>query len=81
MALRSSAASLGKSSNPRRGVGSGIWRGDAAEDGDEPGHLGGVEGMSKPRRRPAELLFALKAVRCLSFAVGWNGQSRMGVTD
>jgi hypothetical protein len=64
----------------RRGMGSARGGGDAAEDGDE-GHLGGVEGMSKPRRRPAELLFALKAVRCLSFAVGWKGQSRMGVMD
>jgi hypothetical protein len=60
---------------------SGIWRGDVAEEGDGPGHLGGVEGMSKPRRQPAELLSALEAVRCLCFVVGWDDQSRMGVTD
>jgi hypothetical protein len=53
MALRSSAASLGKSVRLRRGMGSGIWKGDAAEDGDESGHLGGnVEAAQKASRAP-----------------------------
>jgi hypothetical protein len=50
MALRSSTASLGKRVKLRRGMGSEIWKGGGtfAEDGDEPGRLGGVEGLSKP---------------------------------
>ena len=49
MALRSSTASLGKRVKLRGGMGLGIWRGGTfAEDGDEPGRLGGVEGLPKP---------------------------------